>query len=179
MADMRRSAEISEDGLYRYRLIRRWDDRRHLLPFVMLNPSIADAEHDDPTIRRCIGFAQRLDFGGIGVWNLYAYRATDPFDLWQAQREGVDIVGPDNDRRLRNILAFCHLQGVDVVAAWGANAPAERVAQVLALPYADLTLHALGVTKDGAPKHPLARGLHRIPDDARPVRWTGTQAVTS
>lgn len=143
------SADISDDGLYRYRLLRRWG-RDVPLPFIMLNPSTADALIDDPTIRRCIGFAKSLGFDGIGVWNLYAYRATKPADLWKA----ADPVGPDNDRRLRTLLEWAELAEVPVVAAWGANAKPERVAQVSSWPGA-ASLHCLGWTKDGAPRHPL------------------------
>ena len=77
------TAVISQDGLYRYHLERRWSDAP-FLTFVMLNPSTADAEIDDPTIRRCVGFSKREGAGGIAVVNLYAFRATSPADLRQA-----------------------------------------------------------------------------------------------
>jgi hypothetical protein len=77
IAEMLREAEISEDGKYRYALMRMWDDKP-LMMFCMLNPSTADATKDDPTIRRCIGFAKDRGYGGIYVVNLMAYRATDP-----------------------------------------------------------------------------------------------------
>lgn len=149
------SADISEDGVYRYRLVRRWADPLHHLPFIMLNPSTADGLADDPTIRRCVGFAKAHGYTGIAVYNLYAYRATDPLELWSAQRDGVDIVGPDNDRRLTNLFTWAQEAMVPIVAAWGANAKLERVNQIIGMPGAELALWALGETRDGAPRHPL------------------------
>ena len=75
------SAVLSECGLYRYRLDRRWADGP-TCGFIMLNPSTADAEVDDPTIRRCIGFAKREACGALIVVNIYPLRATKPADLW-------------------------------------------------------------------------------------------------
>lgn len=74
-------AVVSGDGRYRYALTRTWRPDAPLLTFVMLNPSTADAYADDPTIRRCIGFARREGAAGIRVANLFAYRATSPAAL--------------------------------------------------------------------------------------------------
>jgi hypothetical protein len=116
--------------------------------FVMLNPSTADAEQDDPTIRRCMGFARTWGFGGIVVLNLYAYRATKPTDLWRA----TDPVGPENDRLLGDYLARAEL----IVAAWGAHAKPQRIQALQKMAAVrDAALHCLGVTKAGAPRHPL------------------------
>lgn len=151
----RGSANISDDGLYRYSLTRHvltGDARDHATEigketctFVMLNPSTADAEQDDPTIRRCIGFARDWGYARLKVVNLYAYRATNPRDLWLAD----DPVGPENDHALA--LAF----GMSdcLTAAWGAHAKPERVAAVMAIPMAPR--YALGLTKNGSPHHPL------------------------
>jgi hypothetical protein len=76
-----KSAVISPCGLYRYRLTRTWDAVRWSAAFVMLNPSTADAVDDDPTIKRCVGFAKRWGCGGIVVANLFAFRSADP-DEW-------------------------------------------------------------------------------------------------
>ncbi len=137
------AATLSPDGLYRYRLRRAWGVD-NWVNFIMLNPSTADADQDDPTIRRCIGFARRWGYDGLIVTNLYAYRATKPKVL----RTVADPVGPDNDTHL----LACSLDR-PVVAAWGANADPARVAAVLELLPGDI--YTLGLTKDGQPRHPL------------------------
>lgn len=166
-ADTESSAYLSECGRYRYTLIRRWGSGP-CATFVMLNPSIADAERNDNTITRCIGFAQRWGMAGLVVVNLYALISTDPKGLWLVD----DPIGPENDTILRRMAAGAITDGRPLVAAWGANARPERVAQVLELPGMD-RLTALGVTKFGAPKHPLARGRHRIPDHSPLEAWPG------
>jgi hypothetical protein len=90
-----RSAVISPCGRYRYRLDRRWADGPSIA-WIMLNPSTADSNTDDPTIRRIRAFSQAWGFGALTVVNLYAWRATDPRDLWQAPGP----VGPENDAYL-------------------------------------------------------------------------------
>jgi hypothetical protein len=152
MISMQASAKISYCGKYRYQLTRPpLPGRRVELPtavWVMLNPSTADAEQDDPTIRRCRDFAARWGCNGIVVLNLYAYRATRPADL---PRTALAI-GALNDFYLSNYA----VQRPDFVCAWGAKADRARAAEVCAI----LTkqggrLFCLGVNKDGSPKHPL------------------------
>jgi len=162
--DVRRSAVLSADGLYRYSLVRRWaHDGRPPAQFIMLNPSTADADIDDPTIRRCVGFARALDTAGIVVVNLYAYRATKPADLWKA----ADPVGPDANVHIASVASRAASTGAPLIAAWGANARPDRVAEVLRIIAAHgAVLTALGVTKAAAPRHPLY-----LPATARPEPW--------
>lgn len=142
------TAVLSDDLKYRYRLIRRWGNGS-LMPWIMLNPSTADHRDDDQTIRRCVSYAVRCGYSGIAVWNLYALRSTDPKALWVAE----DPVGPENDRRLRNLLAWAEAAEQSVFVGWGANARHDRVGWLLAQTGA-WNLKALGVTKRGAPVHP-------------------------
>lgn len=151
-------ADISDDGLYRYVLGRRWDYSLPECVFIMLNPSTADASQDDPTIRRCISFARSFGCGSLLVGNLYAFRATDPRDLFSADEP---TGGERNDKALTELFT----RGAVIVAAWGAHAKAERVAEVRRLPGAD-RLSALATTKDGAPRHPLY-----VPGIASPTAW--------
>lgn len=157
-----RGADISPCGLYRYSLWREWDDRLLRCVFVGLNPSTADGERDDPTIRRCIRFARDWGFGGLWMANLYAYRATDPRVLTEAVGAGIDPVGPTNDQTL---LTLAQNAGC-TVAAWGAwhGPDPHRPAAVM-----DLIggLHILGLTKKGEPRHPLYMAAA-----TRPTRWT-------
>ncbi len=142
------SAVLSDDEKYRYLLTRELGAGAPLV-FIMLNPSTADADVDDPTIRRCIRFAARENAGRLVVVNLFALRATDPREL----ARDPDPVGPRNDEF---ILMHCG-PGARIVAAWGAHpfaaARARTVAQMVA--GAGGRLECLGVTKDGHPRHPL------------------------
>ena len=161
-------AEVSDDEQYRYTLGRRWGVGP-AATFIMLNPSTADASQDDPTIRRCIGFAKAFGCDALHVANLYAYRATKPADLWKA----ADPVGPENDETLRSAFRAAFREGGPVIAAWGANANPLRAefAAVLARA-AGVALMALGVTKDGAPRHPLY-----LRADAQPEPWPARAAA--
>lgn len=160
--EMLRTARLSDDGAYRFTLHRIWGSPTNLLTFIMLNPSTADALVDDPTIVRCINFARDMGHGGIVVVNLYAYRATKPADLWRAEKPTGGVA---NDETLRKALRKAATHGSPVIAAWGANAKADRVAWLLRQPHAD-RLQALRVTKAGAPGHPLY-----LPATARPEPW--------
>jgi hypothetical protein len=158
------SAVLSACGRYRYRLQRGDGPRR--LAFVMLNPSTADADVDDPTIRRCRAFALREGYNGIDVANLFALRATDPTELSRAD----DPFGPENAAHLRMVAAD-HRQGW-ILCAWGAlksGAESKRLERATAalLGAFGARLVCLGTTKDGSPRHPLyVRG------DAAIADWT-------
>ena len=163
------SAQISACGNYRYSLDRIWNESLPQACFVMLNPSIADANRDDPTLRRCIGFAQAWGYGGLRILNLFAGRATEPSQLFTSFE---DPIGPGNDAALQ---AASHYR--EVIVAWGANGSRlGRDVQVLTQ-LGDLGIRprCLGITKHGNPRHPLyVRG------DARRVRfrWDGGGGVS-
>lgn len=145
------TAQISPCGQYRYTLTRGpltpYPDRGTAL-FCMLNPSTADATTDDPTIRRCRGFADRWGCNGIAVVNLYALRSKDPRALW----EHGDPVGAENDYWLRQLARECG----GVVCAWGTNARQDRVRMAVdTFRSVGANLLCLGTTKAGHPRHPL------------------------
>lgn len=142
------TAIISDCGKFRFRLWRRWGDGKPLL-FVMLNPSTADAEVDDRTIRRCVRFAKAHDFQALEVVNLFAYRATDPKDL---KRAGYPV-GHGND----DVLVEATRDAGAVCLAWGANvAGLDRPKVVLTmLRRVRDDLQCLRVTRRGHPAHPL------------------------
>lgn len=143
--DVLRTAFLSRDGVYRYRLGRRWGTGPYAL-FIMLNPSTADAMIDDPTIRRCIGFAKREGCGGLFVGNLFAYRATRPEHLVFAE----DPEGPENTRHLKAMIRDPHVELR--VAAWGAHPQVNRACDPLPLAF---DWKCLGRTQAGHPRHPL------------------------
>ncbi len=164
-ADEVSTAVISPCNLYRYVLTRTWDAALPAVAWIMLNPSVADAAQDDPTIRRVVRFSRDMGAGGCVVVNLFALRATDPAKL----RTAADPVGPDNDRHI-NFEAtppFVHRR---VIAAWGAHPMAvQRARDVLrTLKEAGVAVECLGKTKDGQPRHPLY-----LKADARPVLLEG------
>jgi hypothetical protein len=145
---------LSQDGVYRYLLTRKWGSvvDNGAATFVMLNPSTADATTDDPTIRRCIGFAKAWGLSGLIVVNLYALRSTDP----RALRAHADPIGPDNGLYLGDVLDAAAHRGTPVVAAWGAHAdPAHARTFARMASARGVELQCLGRTKAGAPRHPL------------------------
>lgn len=140
-----KTAIISKCEAYRYLLLRMWDIRKPTVLFVCLNPSTADAENDDPTLRRCVGFARSWGFGQVAIANLFAYRSTDPRVLRQID----DPIGPDNDYWLQKLSEGSKI----IVAAWGNRGTllsrAEQVEQMIP------NMLCLGTTTTGQPKHPL------------------------
>jgi hypothetical protein len=147
---MIKEAEISKDGKYRYFLSRFWDEEIDPLVFCMLNPSTADAEKDDPTIRRCMGFAEREGKGGLIVVNLWALRTYDPQDL----KKITDPFGPENEYYQTMALRAC--EG-SVICAWGNHGHQTVADQLFRLNCQKLKVKmvCLGQNKNGAPKHPL------------------------
>jgi hypothetical protein len=158
-------ADLSDDGLYRYRLTRRWGSRSDpCVCWVMLNPSTADAVEDDPTIRRCIRFSEAWGFGSLIVVNLFAFRSTDP-DLLPSVE---DPIGPRNDHAIR----LAALEANRCIAAWGTKGGhRHRNADVIRLVTDDCLedMHALTITKDGHPKHPLYVKGDTVPTLYRPA----------
>lgn len=122
-----------------------------------LNPSTADAERDDPTIRRCIGFARDWGFGGLWVVNLFAFRATRPANL----KTAADPVGPHNDMWLRRIAG----RSGRIVAAWGNHGRfmgrSDRVGAMFGR-----RLEVIRLNAGGEPAHPLY-----LPKKLKPLPW--------
>ena len=151
MADlfMERDAVISDCGRYRYLLRRAWDHDKPRALFVMLNPSTADAEVDDATIRSCIRLSKGWGYGSFEVVNLFGLRATDPAELEKAD----DPIGPQNANVGDAAIGRCDV----VICAWGTHPMAGRRARDMVAwargwkPAA----YCLGKTKGGSPKHPL------------------------
>jgi hypothetical protein len=147
------SAVISDCGFYRYRLERHALSGAGSVAWIMVNPSTADAKADDPTIRKVIGFSERMDAGWAIVGNKFAFRAKDVNALKFAR----DPVGPDNDEHLSSIIA----DAGRVIVAWGPLAklpPTLRrrwykiahIADAIGKP-----LMCFGTAQDGHPRHPL------------------------
>lgn len=159
---IKRAADISPCGKYRYTLLRSWHGWEPEAVFIMLNPSTADANVDDPTIRRCAGFARALGCGGLVVINLFAVRATKPADMMRA----ADPIGPDNHAFCVREIAAAGRAKAPVICAWGARgAHMDQDRNMLGwIDAAGVSPTALGLTKDGHPRHPLY-----LPAAARPT----------
>lgn len=143
------TAEVSSCGRFRYALTRRWAAGPSAL-FIMLNPSTADANEDDPTIRRCIGFAQREGCGGLRVENLFAYRATEPDQMFYLGQEAIGAT----DRYIIEAVGKCD---GPLICAWGADKRARSRADCVVeyLTEGGAMPMCLGRSKDGSPRHPL------------------------
>jgi hypothetical protein len=159
----RKSAIISDCGKFRYELRRVWNEA--LPPYVsgMLNPSTADAEYDDPTIRRNRARAQALGCGSLIVWNLGAGRATKP-GTW---KKLIDPIGPDNDAHIRRILTEGRDRNGIFVVGWGNHGMGRAHVALKAAAEIGVVFQCLGVTNSGQPKHPLY-----IADSQELVVWT-------
>ena len=150
------NAVFSPDRKYRYTLWRHWIGGTGYAMFIGLNPSTADEVADDPTIRRCIGFAKSWGYAGLCMTNLFAYRATNPADMIDFELP----IGADNDKHIMDVAKDA---GV-IVAAWGAlgNWRGRGRHMRALLP----NLHYLKLTKDGHPAHPLY-----LPKTLIPIAW--------
>lgn len=141
------SALLSPCQQYRYTLWRYFSPTQgKMVVFIGLNPSTADATQDDPTIRRCIGFAKLWGYDSLCMVNLFAYRATDPKDMQRAK----DPIGVENDHYLKQMIDKADL----VVAAWGGNGEFLARDEKVKLLF-DKMVYCLGRTKHGHPRHPL------------------------
>ena len=108
------SATFDVSSRYRYCLTRSWttdEENTHQVAFIMLNPSKANAEQDDPTIRACSQFAQRWGYTQLTVVNLFAYCTTHPAMLEQVE----DPIGPENDQYVTGAVKLAD----KVILAWG------------------------------------------------------------
>ena len=154
-----RSAHISDCGKYRYALTRSLLFGAGTVNFIMLNPSTADAEVDDPTIRRCIGFANDWGYEKLVVTNLFALRSTNPDALARA----ADPIGPKNEQAI-----FDNAYGSEmVVCAWGVGGRLnDRGLSVRRKLWSFCEPHVLRLTASGHPSHPLY-----LPALLRPVEW--------
>jgi hypothetical protein len=140
-------AAFSPDRKHRYALWRTWDRSKSIVMFVGLNPSTADEVQNDPTVSRCIKYAEKWGFGGMIMSNIFAYRATDPGDM----KAAADPVGSENDQWLLKLTDEASL----IVAAWGNHAEhMDRGRAVMKL-LENKKLHCLAINQTGHPKHPL------------------------
>ncbi len=143
---------ISQDNLFRYAIGRCWNPDGSVFSVTAMNPSKARYDVNDPTLLKLVHFAKQEGHGSLLLRNLAAYSATDPAELDQQIRRGVDVVGEHNE-------AILMLDGIGLrVAAWG-NFHNKRVRSYLLRSVCAVksrpNLMVFGVNKSGEPKHPL------------------------
>ena len=162
---MTRQTIFSPCRNYRYALWREWIGGDGYAMFVGLNPSTADETQDDPTIRRCIAFAKAWGYSGLCMTNLFAFRATDPRNM----RAATDPVGPQNDAAILELAAASDR----IICAWGTHGAHLRRGDEIEIKLRGLNhpLFHLGLTKAGAPTHPLYISYER-----QPVLWARLDA---
>ena len=161
-------AHFSADRKYRYLLGRRVSDSPHRLLFVMLNPATADETSNDPTIRRCIGFAKQWNFGLLDIANLFAFRTAYPSEL----RRVEDPIGPENDKWIYKALSTADR----VILAWGNHGSyRSRSNQVKLMALKAAQPYHLGLNKTGEPKHPLYLPAAMNPEPMHAVILTHEQ----
>lgn len=148
------AAVISECGTYRYSLTRSWDEALLQVCFIMLNPSTADAEQDDPTIRRCIAFARAWGYGSLEIVNLFGLRATDPKALYIHP----DPIGRSNDVHIIGAVG----RSQQVIAAWGNHGTLRERGRFVANAIGQC--YCLKKTKSGEPNHPLYLSSRLVPE---------------
>jgi hypothetical protein len=148
---------------YRYWLDRVWGKDKRMCVFVLLNPSTADALEDDPTTRRCQGYARAWGYGSVSIVNLFALRATKPAALYGQGNP----VGALNDDHILDRANSANL----IVCAWGVHGAYLGRGEAVRRLLSEYPLHVLGLTKDGHPKHPL-----NLPLGLQPQLWVPEQA---
>ncbi len=158
----RRGAVFSEDRRYRYGLWRNWRPTGKRILFIGLNPSTADEKRNDPTIRRCLGFARDWGYSGAMVGNLFAYRATRPEDL----RKASHPVGPENTDWILKMDGLAD----QTIVCWGNQGGLMDQDQVIMAllnqPY------CMKINASGAPTHPLY-----LKKSLRPAPYPATGAL--
>lgn len=153
-------AAFSPCRKYRYALWRIWNKDLPACLFIGLNPSTADETNNDPTIRRCIGFARDWGYGGLYMANIFAFRATNPAKM----KAAPNPIGPENDKWLNKPSN----QAAITICAWGIHGTyMDRDKDALCLLY---DAHCLALTNDGHPRHPLY-----LKKDCKPIKfdWDG------
>lgn len=152
-----KAADFCRRRIFRYTLWRRWSEGSGYVNFICLNPSTADENADDPTVRKCVKFARGWGYAALCITNLFAYRSTDPRVLMKV----ADPVGFGNDRHILKTAKDASL----VVCAWGRDGAFMGRGSIVRRMIAQFDPHYLRLTRE-QPWHPLY-----IPDKTLPSRW--------
>jgi hypothetical protein len=182
------SAKFAADRTLRLQIRRWWvPEPKRWVAWLMLNPSDAGENRNDPTAHRVTHFSQAWGYDGwIGV-NLYPFISSTPPEMWswanwQAHGPAWDV----RDALLGNLAEIEEVARASALrmVAFGASPVyhdegwLEQCLEAFGQPANDAAsdeqLYCLGVNATGQPLHPMARGKMRVPDSATPVLWTRT-----
>lgn len=151
--NMKKDAILSSDRQYRYMLSRVWDENLPMVVFIGLNPSTADETTDDNTIKKCIKFATSWGYGGLYMLNLFAYRSTNPYEMYNV----ADPVGSKNNGYIQEYAK----KSDKVICAWGNmgsyNGRSSNILKQLDNAY------YIKLNKTGEPSHPLYKNADLKP----------------
>lgn len=144
-------ALLSPDRQYRYWLLRDWKPGERRIAWIGLNPSTADEQRLDPTLRRIYDFSELWGYDGFIMLNLFAFRATVP----RVMLLHPEPVGQDNDSHILRVAGE-----VDkIMCAWGVDGVhrnrSQEVVKMLTDAGHGTKLHAVKINRDGQPGHPL------------------------
>ncbi|MFN8296760.1 MAG: DUF1643 domain-containing protein [Chitinophagales bacterium] len=139
-------ASFSHDRTHRYSLWRIWDENKPLVMFIGLNPSTANENENDPTIKSCMRIAKANGFGGMYMMNCWTYISRDPKLL---------KTNPMADEWNNNLITVTASKCKDVVFAWGNFSIVSEKGRDRELYEMFPNAKALTVNKNGSPKHPL------------------------
>lgn len=142
-----KQAEISDDQLYRFLLTREWDSNKGKVMWIMLNPSTADAMNDDPTIKKCVSYADKWGYGSIAVVNTNPFRSPNPKEM-RGHSLPVDV-WVQNHAVIERESANADM----IVAGWGNDAEFEAL-KFFVNRFGN-RLFALQVNNTAHPAHPL------------------------
>lgn len=147
-----KGADFSECGKYRFSLWRIWDIEKPIVMFIGLNPSTANQDTDDPTIRRVRAIARNLRYGGVYMMNCFPLVSTNPDSLKSYDKSIYDQQQwIFNNRKLEQIGNLCK----DVIFAWGNFEIVRNEKRDIELSVMFPNAKALHINKNGSPKHPL------------------------
>lgn len=153
---MQKNAILSKDREYRYVLSRIWDETKPMVMIIGLNPSTADETEDDPTIGRCISFSKSWGYGGVYMLNLFAFRATQPSDMFEA----LTPIGSEND----NFIEMYAKKVDKIICAWGNDGVYKDRSHYIQKKITNLFY--LKMNQTGEPSHPLY-----LKSDLVPQKW--------
>ncbi len=152
-----KGATFSNSGEHRYALWRIWDDSKPMVMVIGLNPSTANADNDDPTIRSVVRISKNLGYGGVYMMNCWPYISTDPSRL---------LISPLDTEINNRYLAETAIKCKDVIFAWGNFEVVRKHRRDEELKNMFPEALALQVNKNGSPKHPLY-----CKTDIKPIKY--------